>query len=280
MNSASQPDQALECYSPNLERALWTDLRSSVGQPDFWWSSAWMTFVSKYRRSYLGLFWAIIPPAIYIFAIGGFIGTLMGGAVRDVFAHVAVGFVIFRAFSGVAIAASSALVANASFILDGRTRLTDYVLRTLSIEGLYVLAAAPLVLLAMYLDGSVSLQGLASLVLSVPLLALNLFLLAVSAAMLGVRYPDLSDVLGSVFMFAFLITPIVWFPNQVEVGGFHWWSMQLNPLYHLIEVCRAPLLGEPLDPLSPAIVLGLTVLAGVVAWLSYRVFAARAPQWL
>lgn len=280
MSNATGAELPLECYSPSLERSLWSDLHSSFRQSDFWWSSAWMAFVSKYRRSYLGLLWVFVPPAIYIFAIGAFIGTLMGGAIREVLAHVAVGFVAFRIFSGAAIAGSGALVANTSFILDGRTRLTDFVLRVLTIEGLYVLAASPLVLLALYIDGSISLPGLASLLVSVPVLAFNLLMLTVTVAMLGVRFPDLGDVLSSAFMFAFLITPIVWFPHQALPGSFHWWSMQLNPLYHLIEICRAPLLGEAMDPNSPFVVLGLSVVGVVCAWSAYRVFAARAPQWL
>lgn len=280
MSGTSPLGLELQCYSPHMRRSLWTDLRASVREPDFWWSSAWMTFVSKYRRSYLGLFWVFVPPVIYIFAIGGFIGTLMGASAREVFAHVAVGFIIFRAFSGIAIAASNVLVASSAFILDGRTRLTDYILRILSIEGLYILVASPLVLLSMYIDGSLSMVGLASLLLSMPIIVLNLFFLAVFAAMVGVRFPDLSDVLSSVFMFAFLITPIVWFPHQAVEGSFHWWSMQLNPLYHFIEICRSPLLGQPMDPNSVLVVLGLTVIGVVVAWFAYRLFAARAPQWL
>lgn len=280
MGNASAPEGALECFSPSIERSLWSDLRASFRQPDFWWSSAWMAFVSKYRRSYFGLFWVFVPPLIYIFAIGVFIGTLMGGVVREVLPHVAVGFVVFRLLSGGIIAASGVLVANTAFILDGRTRLTDYVLRTLAIEGLYVLFAAPLVLVALYIGGSVSLPGLASLLISVPVLFLNLLFAAISVAMIGLRFPDLSDVLSSAFMFGFLITPIVWFPHQAVVGSFHWWAMQLNPLYHLIEIIRAPLLGTPMDPNSPFVVVGLTLFGLAAAWLAYRVFAARAPQWL
>jgi lipopolysaccharide transport system permease protein len=77
---------------------------------------------------------------------------------------------------------------------------------------------------------------------------------------------------------AFFLSPIIWSaemlpPSRRYVADF-------NPLFHFIEVIRAPLLGEPLHMLSWIVVASLLVLGSVSTFVLFARFRARVPYWL
>jgi len=71
----------------------------------------------------------------------------------------------------------------------------------------------------------------------------------------------------SIMQFAIFMTPVFWpsdkFKNHPEVLNF-------NPFYHLLHAVRAPLLDQPVEPLSYIVLVSMAV----VGWLvTFGVFA-------
>lgn len=69
-------------------------------------------------------------------------------------------------------------------------------------------------------------------------IALNLLLGALCA-----RFRDITPIINSVMQIAFFLTPVIWKPEQL---GSHAWILPFSPLFDMIEIVRAPLLGEGL----------------------------------
>ena len=89
-----------------------------------------------------------------------------------------------------------------------------------------------------------------------------------------------ADISKATVMALFLLTPIVWDAANAPSGTLHGALMRGNPLFHMIEPVRAPLLGQPVEPLTYMYLGTLGVVSLLVAMLAYQRFARRVPVWL
>src|SRR4051794_18236792 len=103
-----------------MSRSLIGDYIDSFRNPGFWTYSTWLELVTKYRRSRLGLFWALCPALVYMFGVGGFYGFLQGHSARDFIPHLGIGYITFRFITISLSECTTAFTGHASFILDGR----------------------------------------------------------------------------------------------------------------------------------------------------------------
>jgi ABC-type polysaccharide/polyol phosphate export permease len=106
----------------------------------------------------------------------------------------------------------------------------------------------------------------------------NLFWVALLLAVLSVRFRDIPQIVASVVQVAFFLSPIIWKADML--GPKNRFVADFNPLYHFMEVIRAPLLGQPIRAISWIITLCLLVLGSVGAFLVFARLRARVPYWL
>src|SRR5690606_23334383 len=138
----------------------------------------------------------------------------------------------------------------------------------------------PVVVIALVMHGDVSVPGLLFAVPTLLLIYLNAFWIGVSFALVGARFPDLGQVLANVSIFMFLLTPIIWMADSVPPGSLRAKLMVLNPLFHFVELFRAPILGVPLPSSSLLVVGGMTVTGLALATVLYRRYARFVPLWI
>lgn len=260
---------------------LFDHLAASLRRPDHWLYASWLDTVSRYRRNRLGLLWLFVPTAVYIWGIGGFLGAMQPGLdLPRFFAHIALGFTVFRLASTVLTDSTSVFASSQSYIYDGSLRLTDFVLRALGRTGFHFLLTLPIVLVVVIGSPDFQWGGIPLALLGALVLLVNLFFYAVAFALLGSRLPDLHEFTGSATLALFLLTPIVWSAEAAPAGTLRGALMRSNPFHHLLDSIRAPLLGGTVEPLT-WIYLGAMTLAGIiVATLAYRRFARQVPVWL
>jgi ABC-type polysaccharide/polyol phosphate export permease len=262
------------------EGFLCRDLSRSLRKPEFWSYSAWLEIVTKYRRSRLGIVWVLIPAALYMWGIGWFFHGHQGD-LGSVVAHLGLGYLIFRLVMMVLNESASVAASQRAFILDGRTRLTDYVLRVLAKALFYFVMSLPVLLPAMFLGahgGGWLLDTIAGA--GFLLVLLNCVWMGALIVMAGARFPDVQEITASFYLIAFIFTPILWHSSDVQPGTFRAMVMQANPLYHMIEVVRAPLLGETVGRSSWIAMMLMAVLGWGVTALVYRRYARMIPIWI
>ncbi|WP_282266829.1 ABC transporter permease [Stenotrophomonas sp. PS02298] len=263
-----------------MSRSLIGDYIDSFRNPGFWTYSTWLELVTKYRRSRLGLFWALCPALVYMFGVGGFFGHLQGHVSDTYIPHLGIGYVLFRLITISLSESTTTLPGHSSFILDGRVRLTDYVLRVVAKAFFYFVMALPAVIVALSISPSFNPAGL---LLSLPwflLLLLNLGWMVAIVAVLGARLQDVHELIGSILMFSFLFTPIIWYADQAPADTLRGMIARANPLYHMIESVRAPMLGEPVEKLTYIYLAVMLVGGWLVASFIYRRFARYVPVWV
>jgi len=98
--------------------------------------------------------------------------------------------------------------------------------------------------------------------------------------LLGARFRDAQELMGTVLMAGFLLTPIIWdiakFPADTRRGLL----TRLNPAFHLLEVVRAPILGHWPETTSIVVVVLMALAGWLVAALMYRRYARFVPLWV
>lgn len=91
------------------------------------------------------------------------------------------------------------------------------------------------------------------------------------------RYRDIGQLITVILSIMPLLTPIYY---RVDMLKEHVWVAYINPIYHLLEICRAPLLGLP-TPYVSWIVVGMINLIGTIfALILFAKYRARIPYWM
>ena len=263
--------------------AFWRELRQSFRHPDFWALSSWLDIIVRARKSRLGILWLLAPSVVYIFGLGSFFVSMRGttgASTGEYFAHVALGAMMFRTLMSTILGSANVFASSASFIMDGHMRLTDYLLQALAKSFFDMCMYFPAVIAALWLAGGIEPVGLLVALPTLFVIYLNALWMAALFGLVGARLPDLGQLLGTISIFLFLLTPIIWYPEMMPEGSLRRSLMVFNPFYHFVEVFRSPLLGKAVEAASFWYVGIMTVTGLVIATWAYRRFARYVPLWI
>jgi ABC-type polysaccharide/polyol phosphate export permease len=91
------------------------------------------------------------------------------------------------------------------------------------------------------------------------------------------RFRDIPPIVQTITQMMFLLTPILWRPNQIPGRELFY---LLNPFYYLVEIIRAPLEGRAPSLFVWTVVLAMTAAGFVVSLLFFSRFRNRIVYWL
>ena len=240
----------------------------------------WQDVRQSYRRSALGQLWITIGMGVLIASIGTVFGIIFGTPMQIFLPHLASGLILWGLLAGILNDGSQAFIAAEGMIkqipLPKLTHLVRVVWRNVLTTG-HNIVIFPLVLLAV--GGSTGWQlvlfpvGLLVAVLSVSGLALIL-------AVFATRFRAVPPIVSSVVTVAFYVTPVIWMADNLGDNQLAHLLLGLNPLHHLLQIARLPLLGQ-----FPTIEnWGLALLSAGVFWLVglliYKKFENRIAYWV
>lgn len=255
-------------------------LVASVRRPEFWAYSTWLDIVTKYRRTRLGVAWLLLPTLIFITVLGNVYSHLMGHSVAEYLPYLGVGYACWRFMLMCINDSSTVFRSHKAFIMDGRVRLTDYVLRAVAKPLFYFTFALVVVVGVLIWSPAVEWLGVASLAITLPVLVLNMVWISFCIALVGARFPDTSEFIGTVLVVGFLLTPILWHVDRFPAETTRGFIARLNPAFHLIDFVRAPTLGHLPETNTLLVVAGMTVGGWLLMALLYRRYARFVPLWI
>lgn len=269
----------MERPSKTRMKTLTKDLSQSLRNPEFWAYSTWLALLTDYRQLRLGLAWTIISPLAYIFGLGYFYGGMLGGG-ENYYVHLGLGWSLWALTSKMANESTKIFSQHKAYILDGNTRLTDFVLRSMA-RGWFSFSFTFLVVLVLLvLDPSVHWLNMLTLLVTIPVLLFNLFWVGTVLALLGARFHDVREFIGTLLLFGFFLTPILWSAQNLPMGTMRGFLARMNPAFHFIEFVRAPVMGLPVANSSYMVVAGMTIAGWLVTILLYRRYARYVPLWI
>jgi ABC-type polysaccharide/polyol phosphate export permease len=120
------------------------------------------------------------------------------------------------------------------------------------------------------------------LLLAIPgllLVSANLLWMSYVLGVFCTRFRDLPQMVQSALQIAFYVTPIIWMPNLLS-GRAEAYVLGFNPFFHLIELVRAPVLGQAPTLNNWLVGLGLLVIGWGVMVVLARKLSHRIAYWL
>lgn len=224
----------------------------------------------QYRRSSLGPLWGTATLFAQISVIGLLFSRLFDSDTFSYLLHLGAGLVAWIFVIGTLNESSQSLISSGPLIRQIPLPVTVHTFRVV-MKNVVLFAHNLLALVPFFLLATDELSFWMLLVIPGFLLALlNLSWLAIVLSVVSARYRDFPAIVSGVLVIVFYVTPILWSLEQLE-GAWVQRVVPFNPFFHVVEVFREPLLGNPIPVLS-ATVLFLTALGG---WGLARAIVAR-----
>ncbi|MGH7331330.1 MAG: ABC transporter permease [Candidatus Rokuibacteriota bacterium] len=251
------------------------DLVAALRLRRIWWRLGVQDLRLRFRRAALGIGWIFIQLAATLVALGAVYGTLLGQEMRTFLPFLAVGLVLWGFITASVVEGSQAFVASEGYIKQIGLPVQVYVFRffvsiavaaTMSLSSYVVVVA----LYAVPIGWGVlwSIPGLF-------LFGVTAFWLVLIFAHLTARFRDTAHLASTALQILFFVTPVIW-PAEMLKGRPLQWVVDANPLYHLLEVARRPLLfSEPATAVNYLVGSGVVVVLGGVALLVVRLYSRR-----
>jgi ABC-type polysaccharide/polyol phosphate export permease len=253
------------------------DLVAGLGAWRVWHLLAWQEIRQRYRRSMLGPFWLTISMAVQMLTMGVVVAILFNQSFERFMPYVCVGLIFWTLISGLLSEGATSFVSASSFILHMRIPLTTYLIQCLW-RNLIIAAHNMVVYLAIVLIYAiVPTPRMLLFLITFPLALWSIAWVVLSLAVLSTRFRDLPTMVTTGLNVLFWLTPIVYTPEQL---GANQWLATMNPLAHVLDLVRLPLLNQVPAPNSFLIVITMGLVGWTATFLLFARFRARVPFWL
>ncbi len=233
----------------------------------FWMHLALADLRSRWRRSFFGALWSIIQPLGMTALLAVVFSQMFNTNFVTYAPYVLSGILIWEFMMANVTGGSLAFVQADAYIKQCKHPLAIYTLRTV-LGSLIVLALASVALFGwslVVLPQNFGWSWIAALSI-LPVLGLVAWPLATLLAYIGVRFRDVPHAMGLVMQALWFVSPVYFEEKMFRQGGLDI-LVDWNPIYHILQLIRAPLLQGQLPTLTNyAFSLGSAVLFGLLAW--------------
>jgi ABC-type polysaccharide/polyol phosphate export permease len=253
------------------------DLYAGLANWQLWSMLGWNDIHQRYRRSALGPFWITISMAIFIVLLGFIYSKLFHQDIAVYLPYVAMGLITWGFISGTTVEACSAFIENAGIIKQIRLPYSIYVMRMIWRSFIVFLHTVILIVpIAIFFRMDVGWSALLALP-GMLLVVLNQIWLSIVIGVVATRFRDTVQLVTTAIQILMFITPIMWPVSAIADAHF---VAEVNPFFHMIQLVRAPLLGEVAEPLSWIVVLGMCVVGYALAAFALARAHPRLVYWL
>jgi ABC-type polysaccharide/polyol phosphate export permease len=260
---------------------LWSDLTEGVRRHRLWFTLGWNDIRARYRRTVLGPFWTVLSTATLVGALGFVNAVLWKIPISTYLPFFCAGYISWLLFITIVNESCSSIIASESIVKVVRVPYSVFVFRVLT-RNLMVFGHNLTVFVLVALIFGVPLTKYTLLLpLGVALAVVNYAWVGMLLAVICARFRDVIQLIANMSTVLFFVTPIFWQPAQLDaVPAARFVLADANFAYHLVEVIRAPLLGQAPDPLSFIYLAGAAVLGLLLTSLVLRPFYDRIAYWL
>jgi ABC-type polysaccharide/polyol phosphate export permease len=240
----------------------------------------WQDIRQSYRRSVFGQLWITIGMAVTITAIGVVFGTIFGTPLQVFLPYLASGLIVWGLIAGILNDGTVGFTLAESMIkqlpLPKVVYIVQVVWRNLIVSA-HNIVILPVVILIVGAPMSWAiLLWPAGVILTVTALSG----LALALGVVATRFRDLPPIVSAILTVGFYVSPVIWLKASLANNELVSSLVSLNPLYHLLQVARLPLIGQypTLDNWIWA--AGYGVFFWAVALIMFRRYEKRIAYWV
>lgn len=256
---------------------LGADIIAGLRAWRLWTMLGWNDIQQRYRRSVLGPFWITLSVSIFILVLSFIYSRIFKVQLATYMPFLALGYVLWGFISATVIESCGTFIEGERIIKQIRLPYSMYVFRVVWRNFLVLLHTVviyiPIALIFSVHPGF----GILLMIPGLILLYINLIWVAVVLSIFCARYRDLVQIISTGVQIMLFATPIMW---PIETLGPSRIIADVNPLYHVLDVVRGPLLGHSPELLSWIVSGGLAILGSIAALLLLRRTVRRIVFWL
>ena len=255
----------------------WADIIEGTSRWRLWGRLGWNDILQRYRRSILGPFWLTASTAVMVIALGVLYAKLFNQAIDDFLPFFCIGLLVWNLISSYLTEAGTLFTGSESYIKQIRLPFSLYVYRS-SWAKLIIFAHNFIIYFGVLIyfriwPGAISLLAVPGLMLVV----LNGTVASLTIGIVSARFRDIPQLIASIVQIVFFLTPIFWKPDSLRG---HAYIAEFNPFFHLLEIVRAPLLGNFPSTANYIAVLLLTLLNVAISGAFFSRFRSRIAYWI
>jgi len=242
-----------------------------------WGKLGWNDILQRYRRSLLGPLWLTASMAIMVVSLGLVYSKIFKAELHDFIPFLCVGLLVWNFIAAILSESGTLFTGAESYIKQIRLPYSVYVSRFMWSKIIifahnFVIYFGILIYFQIW-PGSAALYAIPGFLL----VTFNGALASMYLGMISARFRDIPQLIASVIQIIFFITPIMWKP---ELLSEHSSLVVFNPFFHLIEIVRAPLLGQVPSLLNYTSVALITLVNGLMAAVFFLRFRSRISYWI
>lgn len=254
-----------------------SDLKLLFTRSATWRALAAADIRSKYRRTAIGPWWITISSAVFALGMGLVSGSFLGLNLSTYLPYFIVSMTIWNFIASSLNEATQTLISAGGLIKASNLPISFHVMRMVHrnfIIFLHNLVVIPLVwlILPWPIGWSIIWSVLGFLCVYVFITACSL-----TIAIVCTRYRDIPPLVTASVQFAFFVSPIIWMPDQLR-GGHP--IILLNPISHLLTICRDPLLSRPVSFTTWTVAVATAIASAAVAAAIYIRYRHRVVFWV
>lgn len=239
----------------------------------------WQDIRQRYRRSKLGPFWLTISMGVMIGVIGIVFGQVLDSPMKDYLPFLSTGIILWTCFATCIMEGSSAFIDSKGMILQLNLPLSLYPLRVLW-RNLIILGHNIIILPFVFtIVGRDVNPNICFLALGLMVFIWNILWISLTLGTLCTRFRDMPQIVSSLLQVFFYVTPIIWMPGVLNARSSSL-IIDPNPVYHLIQLVRAPILGTSPTLMNWVVSIGLAVVGSFVALVFFGKYKKRIAYWL
>jgi len=253
------------------------DIKDGVGSIYIWPMLGWLEIKQRYRRSVLGPFWLTLSTGVMVTGMGPLYGRLFNQDISSYFQYIAISFVFWQFISNLMIESCQAFITAEGYVKQTKLPLSVHVLRVVW-KNLIMLGHNMIIILAVlaYTRPEIS-WNILFFPVGVLLIAINGLWFGLLLGLLCARFRDIPQVIVSLVQVALFLTPIMW---RAEMLGEHRWVVNLNPIFHFLEIVRQPLSGGMPSFVTLCAVTLITIGGYVTTLLVFSKYRSRIAYWV
>jgi ABC-type polysaccharide/polyol phosphate export permease len=253
------------------------DLLSAFRAWSLWTMLGWNDIRQRYRRSTLGPFWITLSMAIFIGVLGVIYSRIFHVDVETYLPFLTAGYVTWGFISQVINESCGAFQEGERILKQIRLPYGLYAFRVIW-RNFIIFLHTIVIFIPVALLFQISPRITVFLIVpGLILLLANLTWIGLTLAILAARFRDMPQIVATGTQILMFATPIMW-PVSVLNGAP--WIAEINPIYHFIELVRAPLLGSAPTPQSWAVAIGTLVLGSALSLMLLNRASNRVVFWV
>lgn len=239
----------------------------------------WQDIRQRYRRSKLGPFWLTISMGVMIGMIGIVFGQVLNSPMKEYLPFLATGIILWTCFSTSVMEGSTSFIDAQGMIRQLNLPLSLYPIRVLwrniVICG-HNIIILPLVFLAV---GRGITWDIFWLIPGFIVFSWNMLWVSLLLGTFCTRFRDMPQIVNSLMQVFFYVTPIIWMPNALNPRSANL-LVEPNPIYHLIQIVRAPILGGSPTYMNWGVSILMATLGSAFAFWFFGKYKKRIAYWL